>query len=418
MSLPSTVQTGPEPASVADTPMRRHATADRGGCGATTKPGELLAQLLEPIARLTGAKAAAVRELIGDAHFTYVASLGLPAACGPGRTMDRHCGACGQAVDTRTVVWARDFAGCVPDVGQSLTAQGRQHMVAVPLRHRGRLLGVYNLFFDAVDEPSPQTKATLGAIGELLGMALNNALVETTEHRHELALERQRMAAEVHDSVAQSVTFMKMRLALLDDALAAGDVTRARDYCRELRGVASDAHTSLRIVLTHFREASQAQPVAKVLASRVEQWRRDSDIHFTLDDRWGALDLSPVRANEVIHIVQEAVTNVIRHARATRALVLLRTLRGGGIEAVVEDDGVGLPEDLVRIDTSASAGDGAAHDSSRHPNPSHYGLAIMRERAHRLHGTLELTPREGGGTRVRLVFPERAGHALDTVGAA
>jgi two-component system nitrate/nitrite sensor histidine kinase NarX len=199
------------------------------------------------------------------------------------------------------------------------------------------------------------------------------------------------MAADVHDSVAQSLTFVKMRLALLEDALAAGDVERAGRYCRELRTVATQAHAGLRSLISQLRDEVQAQDLGAALHTRIEQLRATSDVDIRWRNACPTLVLEPSRAAEVYAVVQEAASNVIRHANARHADITLRESAPGVIEALVEDDGTGLVES-----------DGSAEHGGQ---GGHYGLEIMRERAQRLQGRLEIGPREGGGTCVRLVFP-------------
>mgnify|MGYP001338956578 CR=1 FL=1 len=89
--------------------------------------------------------------------------------------------------------------------------------------------------------------------------------------------------------------------------------------------------------------------------------------------------------------MQEALTNVARHARARHAWLRIRPGPGRRLQIVVEDDGAGVP--------AAADAEGA--------EGTHYGLPIMRDRAQRLGGVLSVGPRAGGGTRVQLEFPLR-----------
>ncbi len=98
------------------------------------------------------------------------------------------------------------------------------------------------------------------------------------------------------------------------------------------------------------------------------------------------LSLSPEGESQVFHTVQEALNNIARHAAARQAWLHMGSGGDGLVEIVVDDDGAGLP--------AASPCGGA-----------HYGMDIMRERARRIEGTLDVGARPGGGTRVRLVFP-------------
>ena len=211
--------------------------------------------------------------------------------------------------------------------------------------------------------------------------------------RATLAQQRQAMAAEVHDSLAQSLAFVKMRLALLQDALDADDATRARQYCQEVRSVASQAHASLRGILTDLRAPMDPQGLVHALRASVERFRGLGGSTIEFVNELPALSLKPEREAEVFHVVQEALNNIVRHAGARHAWLRIGPAAHGGVHIVIDDDGIG----------PAGAGSAGA---------THYGLEIMRERARRLGGRLDVQPRDGGGTRVQLVFPAAAATEL------
>ncbi len=382
-------------AAAADSRILAEITA---GLAAGDDLDALLQRLLAPIVRLAGAQAGAVRVLSADGQrLDLVSVLGLPdSVCGPERSVDRHCGACGAAAGGEAVVWARDIGACAARSPGSFFGHGCQRLLALPLRHRGRTLGVYNLFFAGSDEPDAEVMALLRSIGELLGLALDNARLERESLRATLMHERQQMAAEVHDSLAQSIAFVKMRVPLLQDALRAHDEARALGYCEELRGVASQAHASLRGILTQMRAPMDPLGLAHALEATTEQFRRSSSAALDYVNHLPGLRLAPEQEAQVFHIVQEALNNVARHAGARHARLHIGEAAPGSVLVEIDDDGAGL----------RPAGSAAG---------SHYGLEIMGERARRLGGRLELGPRDGGGTRVRLVFPLAT--ALPSAGA-
>lgn len=375
----------PAGAAAADSRILVEITA---GLAAGDDLGALLQRLLAPIVRLAGAQAGAVRMLSADGQrLDLISVLGLPdSVCSHERSVDRRCGACGVAAGGEPVVWARDLSACAERSPGAYFGQGCQRLLALPLRHRGRTLGVYNLFFAGTDEPDAEVMALLRSIGELLGLALDNARLERESLRATLMHERQQMAAEVHDSLAQAIAFVKMRVPLLQDALQAHDEPRAQRYCDELRGVASQAHASLRGILTQMRAPMDPLGLAHALEATTEQFRRRSSAALDYVNQLPGLRLAPEQEAQVFHIVQEALNNVARHAGARHARLHIGPAAPGSVLVEIDDDGSGLPT------ARAAAG-------------SHYGLEIMGERARRLGGRLELGPREGGGTRVRLVFP-------------
>ncbi len=358
------------------------------GLGSEADLGALLERFLDPIVRLAGAQAGAVRVLseAGD-QLELVSSLGLPAGvCDRRPAVDAHCGHCGAAADGHRLVWATDLRACAERSTGQFFGQACQRLLAVPLQHRGRVLGVYNLFFSGSEEPAADVQAILRSVGELLGLALNNARLEQENLHARLMSERQMMAAEVHDSLAQSLAFVKMRLPLLQDAMAARDDERARQYCDDVRCAVTQAHASLRGIITHLRAPMDPLGLLHALDAAVESFRRASGVEFEVVNALPRLALSPEGESQVFHIVQEALSNIVRHAAARHAWLHMGSAGDGLVEIRVEDDGAGLPRPTACVG-------------------AHYGMDIMRERARRIEGTLEAGARPGGGTCVRLVFP-------------
>lgn len=346
----------------------------------------LLSRFLESIVQLSGAQAGAVRVLseAGD-RLHLVGDVGPPGAlCSAGRSVDRHCGFCGDAADTQRVVWADDLAACSRHTTGRFFARPGRRMLVVPMPYRGQLLGVCNLFFDRGVAPPPEAGALLKSVGELLGLALHNARLEAENLRASVLHERQAMAAEVHDSVAQTLSFVKMRLPLLQDALRSHDDQRCSRYLDDVRQAVGEAHGSLREIITDLRTRIDPRGLGPALEALAARQRERTGIAMKVLNRVPAFTLGPERDAELFHIVREALVNVERHAGARRAWLKLRTVRAG-VEISVEDDGVGPP---VATAPDARAG--------------HHGLTIMQERAHRLGAALAVSARPGGGTRVRL----------------
>jgi two-component system nitrate/nitrite sensor histidine kinase NarX len=360
------------------------------GVAAGRDLSELLRRFLEPVMRIAGARGGAVRVLSqAGERLELVSEVGLAEEMRRAEaSVDRHCGHCGVAADAAQVVWADDLSACRARTGVAAPcATSAQRMLAVPLQHKGRVLGVYNLFFAGGDAPAAEVQALLRSVGELLGLALHDARLEAENLRAALLHERQTWAAEVHDSIAQSLSFIRMRLPLLHDAWQAHDDAAIERYFDELRGAAGEAHASLRSVLAHLRAPMDPRGLVPALGASAEAFRRRSGAELEFVNDAPRLELAPEQEAQVFHIVQEALNNVARHAAAQHAWMRIAPAGAGRIEFVVEDDGTGL------------AGPG------RTEGGSHYGLEIMQARARRLGGSLEVGPRPGGGTRVRLSLP-------------
>lgn len=200
------------------------------------------------------------------------------------------------------------------------------------------------------------------------------------------------MAAEVHDALAQNLTFIKMRLPLLHDAIRAGNQESALSFLEEVRETVGEAHGSLREIITHFRTGIDPRGLGPALDALAARFTVRTGIPLRVDNRVPGLQLPEPAQAEVFHIVQEALANIERHSGARHGTLSI-TAVDRGIEVCIEDDGVG---------TAAASREGESAGS-------HYGLEIMRERAHRLGGRLVLQARPGGGTTVRCLLPLPAG---------
>jgi two-component system nitrate/nitrite sensor histidine kinase NarX len=196
------------------------------------------------------------------------------------------------------------------------------------------------------------------------------------------------MANEVHDSLSQGLTYMRMRMSLLRDAIRHDDELRARKFWTDVDEALGNAQRRLRELITYFRSRMDPHGLVHALTEIKERFHDRHGIELGFENRVPDLCLPPEREIEVFHIVQEALANICRHACAKRALVVLGRDRGDYVVSI-EDDGVGMtaypPE----------------HDQD---DSGHYGIVIMQERARRLGGSLVL----GGGaagTRLELRFP-------------
>jgi two-component system nitrate/nitrite sensor histidine kinase NarX len=355
----------------------------------------LLDRFLAPLVGLAEARAGAVRMLSADGErFELVSTLGLPESLRHSEhLMDRHCGFCGQGVDGARVVWSGELRGCAARTGEAFFGHDCHRALAVPLQHGGRVLGIYNLFFDSRGEPPPAVMALLRSVGELLGLALEKHRLEAENLRATVAHERQLMAAEVHDSVAQNLTFIKMRLPLLRDAILASNQERALAYLEDVRETVGEAHGSVREIITHFRTGRDPRGLGPALDSLAARFSERTGIPLQVDNRLPRPRpaLGEAAQVEVFHVVQEALANIEQHAGARHGWLTLQPT-AGGLDIRIEDDGVGPDAGERRPDAVA-----------------HYGMEIMRERAERLGGTLAVEPRAGGGTVVRCSLPLAVG---------
>jgi two-component system nitrate/nitrite sensor histidine kinase NarX len=345
----------------------------------------VLEPMLDAVVRMAGATAGTIAIIDRDgARYEVVANVGAPSGKGG---LSAWCPRCDDSRSLESACVKSALCGHDERIPADTLGAVCRHVVAVPLRHRDRPVGALHLqFAQPCTLPAAMTPL-LRATGDLVGTALDNARLSRENLRIRLTSERQMLANEVHDSLAQGLTYMRMRMSLLRDAIRQNDELRAHKYSNDVDDTLESSQRRLRELITYYRSQMDPQGLLHALSETSERFLDRTGISLEFVNHVPDLKLAPEREIEVFHIVQEALANISRHARATHARLTL-ACRSGDYVIVVEDDGVGL----------------AAHDDSP-DSGGHYGIAIMRERARRLGGTAEIAAAGRAGTRLELTFP-------------
>lgn len=218
-------------------------------------------------------------------------------------------------------------------------------------------------------------------IALLLGMVAKYQSHDEEGRRLAVLEERSAIARELHDSLAQSLSFMKIQVARLQSVT---DQDKQSEVLKELREGLNNAYRELRELLTTFRVHMDLRGLGYAIQSAIDEFSQRSDIRITLDNRLVNYRLTVNEEFHMLHVVREALSNIVRHSGAKNVSILMTKQRDGAINLTIDDDGVGL--------TPAS------------PTYDHHGQAIMKERAFNLGGEVEVMNRRRGGTRVSLVF--------------
>lgn len=258
------------------------------------------------------------------------------------------------------------------------------------ITHNKRRLGIFNLYFNAPRPLGEREKIMLETLGQHLGAAVENLRLRSREREMAVSEERNLLAQELHDSIAQGLAFINIQAQLLEDSLRRNDVPEAGATLDSLKEGIQESYDHVRELLVHFRTRMQEIELEAAIADTLSKFESQTGIATAFEKSGSSLPMPAEEQIQVVHIVQESLSNIRKHARATRVAVKVeRSMQGVSIQ--VEDDGVGF-------DPQSSP---ALHSDR------HVGLKIMNERARRVGGQCEIESATGKGTRVSLWLPRQ-----------
>lgn len=258
---------------------------------------------------------------------------------------------------------------------------------------RDEMIGLFTVHFDSERTLTAGEVQLLRTLGQHLGIALDNRRLEAKARELAVTHERSLMAQGLHDSIAQGLNFLKMQLQLVEDAMNRADYEDVRQIVPLLRTGVDESYQDVRELLVNFRTKLDQVELPDAIDDAIARFRRQTNIVVNLDMQYqSGRPLSPEQQLQILFILQEALSNIRKHANADNVNVVIRNQYD--FEMSVTDNGVGYCADNV---------------TQREEN--HIGLHIMRERAARLHAVLQMTSRPGSGTTVRVILP----HAERTV---
>jgi two-component system nitrate/nitrite sensor histidine kinase NarX len=304
---------------------------------------------------------------------------------------DERCLKPGECLCGEAARDARPILRVFPEEPQALPGfrcqrEGLRTVSVSTIRVKKQLLGVFNLYFRAPHEFTHEQHQMLETLGQHLGIALENQRLMSRERELAVSEERNLLAQELHDSIAQSLAFLNLQAQMLGDSLARRELRESADVLALIREGIQESYDDVRELLVHFRTRVGPAAIDDALRATVEKFEGQTGIAADLRVEGSGIPLAPEVQIQVLHIIQEALSNVRKHAGASR--VCLKVEHGRDHRFEVVDDGRGF--------AAPDAGD---------RGEGHVGLKIMRERAHRIRGRLSVRSTPGRGTTVSLVLP-------------
>lgn len=253
-----------------------------------------------------------------------------------------------------------------------------------------RPAGVFNLYFREARSFGDSDRQLLESLGQQLGTAIDNLRLQARERELAVSEERNLLARELHDSIAQALAFMNLQVQMLEYALTREAIDEIRPGLNMLRQGLQESYADLRELMVHFRARVGHNDLDSAIGAALRRLAEQTGLLTHLDIQGGGVPLDSETETQVLYIVQEALSNIRKHAGAKSVSVVVR--RGmDGLTVSVHDDGVGFED--TRPDTR--------------DNEAHIGLDIMRERARRIGGRFSVRSAPGKGTEIGIVLPRQ-----------
>jgi len=266
-----------------------------------------------------------------------------------------------------------------PRVPQAVRTNGLFSYVGVPMRAKGKVLGVFSVFGEA-GRQFYEEMTLLASIADQVGVAVEHTRLHQQAEQLAVMEERGRLARDLHDSVTQSLYCLTLFAEAGRRLIRSGDLEHAESYLARLADTAQDALKEMRLLVYELRPPPlEREGLVGAIQQRLGAVERRAGVkaHLLVDD---TIRLPAPVEEGLYRIAQEALNNALKHAMATSVTVRIRIV-DERMELEVVDDGIGFDP------ATAGSGNGM-------------GLTNMQERAKRLRGALQVISTPGEGTKV------------------
>lgn len=241
------------------------------------------------------------------------------------------------------------------------------------------------IFFAQAPEKDPNMDTLMENLGQHMGTAIENLRLAELDQQMAVSQERNLMAQNLHDSIAQTLSFVNLQVQMLEVALKQKNEPQIDEGILQIKAGVQECYDDVRELLLNFRTRVSAEGFEEIVQSVLERFERQTHVHSHLTIIGNGLPLTYAQKLQVIFILQEALSNVRKHAKAQNVLVTVRNK--DDFEMTIMDDGVGI--DPVLLESRKQR---------------HVGLSIMKERAQRVGGQIVIESEKDQGTTVKFLL--------------
>jgi signal transduction histidine kinase len=266
---------------------------------------------------------------------------------------------------------------------------GTNSELAVAIKVKDKILGVLDIESNEIDAFSESDLFTAQTLADQLAVAIENARLYQETSQMAVMEERNRMAREIHDTLAQGFTGIILQLEAAEQAMG-GDVAELLKHINRARSLARGSLNEARRSVWNLRpQALERVSLVEALRQEVGRLAQSSNIKARFEVSESKRELPLEIQTAVLRICQESLANIKKHAQATEVKVEL-VFEKSNIILTIRDNGIGFISDEPNKDSKEHRG---------------FGLISMQERTRSLGGTFEVQSEEGQGTMIKIVIP-------------
>ena len=227
----------------------------------------------------------------------------------------------------------------------------------------------------------------------------NEQLERFTEYEKEknkilIIEERFKIASELHDSLAQTLARLKIQARVLDESIHQGDDSQMWNELEKLEDSIHKANAEIRELIKQFRTGPKAtKNFITELENLIDSFKKENSsikIFLQIEDK--KVNLSDDQSRNILKIIQEAITNVVKHSQAKIVRLFISKEKDNTVNVLVEDDGIGIAKSCFIGHEEEVSGE-------------HFGISVMKDRANQMNARLDIESEPGEGVRIKLNIP-------------
>ena len=304
------------------------------------------------------------------------------------RTGDCYCGAAmasgkNQLYDLRIPIQPVSIIQPALEIKPHCGEMGFLKTGIFQIDYQGQKLGIFTLHFKQDRQLSLTEQRLLQTLGQHLGAAIQTIRLSQQARELAIAQERNLVAQGLHDSIAQGLSYLNIQVQLLQDSIQTRNWEQATEIVPFLQAGVQESYEDVRELLLDFRSKLEEGDIERAMRNTIDRFTRQTKLPVTVEVENDGPELPRDQQLQILFILQEALSNIRKHAQATQVSVIVHNHHD--FTMLIRDNGCGF--DLA---------------AKQFKNSSHVGLNIMHERANKIGATINIETQSGQGTLIHL----------------